>query len=59
MKAAAEAGLAPHVWYISIVDRVAITDFLATAAGTTLLKARLGKAWWFELRLLFGTGHPF
>ena len=28
MKAAAEAGLAPHVWYTSVEDRVAITDFV-------------------------------
>ena len=27
MKAAAEAGLAPHVWYTSIPDRISITDF--------------------------------
>ena len=28
MKAAAEAGLAPHVWYTSIPDRISITDFV-------------------------------
>jgi aminoglycoside phosphotransferase (APT) family kinase protein len=28
MKAAAEAGLAPHVWYTSIEDRISITDFV-------------------------------
>jgi hypothetical protein len=28
MKAAAEAGLAPRVWYTNIEDRVAITDFV-------------------------------
>jgi hypothetical protein len=28
MKAAAEAGLAPHVWYSSIEDRIFITDFV-------------------------------
>src|SRR5436190_19181129 len=27
MKAAAEAGLAPHVWYTSIEDRTSIEDF--------------------------------
>jgi aminoglycoside phosphotransferase (APT) family kinase protein len=31
MRAAAEAGLAPHVWYTSIEDRIAITDFVVTA----------------------------
>jgi len=31
MKAAAEAGLAPHVWYTSIEDRIAITDFVEEA----------------------------
>jgi hypothetical protein len=31
MKAAAEAGLAPHVWYTSIEDRISITDFVETA----------------------------
>ena len=31
MKAAAEAGLAPHVWYTSIEDRIAITDFVEAA----------------------------
>ncbi len=30
MKTAAEAGLAPHVWYTSIEDRVSITDFVDT-----------------------------
>jgi aminoglycoside phosphotransferase len=30
MKAAAEAGLAPQVWYTSVEDRVSITDFLET-----------------------------
>jgi hypothetical protein len=28
MKAAAEAGLAPHVWYTSVPDRISITDFV-------------------------------
>ncbi len=28
MRAAAEAGLAPHVWYTSIEDRISITDFV-------------------------------
>ncbi len=28
MKAAAEAGLAPHVWYTSVEDRLSITDFV-------------------------------
>ena len=28
MKAAAKAGLAPHVWYTSIEDRISITDFV-------------------------------
>jgi aminoglycoside phosphotransferase (APT) family kinase protein len=28
MKAAAEAGVAPHVWYTSIDDKVSITDFV-------------------------------
>jgi aminoglycoside phosphotransferase (APT) family kinase protein len=28
MKAAAEAGLAPHVWYTSAEDRISITDFV-------------------------------
>ncbi len=32
MKAAAEAGLAPHVWYTSIDDRISITDFVETKA---------------------------
>jgi len=31
MKAGAEAGLAPHVWYSSIEDRVFITDFVKEA----------------------------
>jgi aminoglycoside phosphotransferase (APT) family kinase protein len=31
MKAAAEAGLAPHVWHASIEDRIAITDFVEAA----------------------------
>ena len=31
MKAAAEAGLAPHVWYTSIEDRTIITDFVEAA----------------------------
>ena len=30
MKAAAEAGLAPHVWYSSNEDRVSLTDFVET-----------------------------
>ncbi len=28
MKAAAEAGIAPHVWYLNIEDRISITDFI-------------------------------
>jgi thiamine kinase-like enzyme len=28
MKQAAEAGLAPHVWYTSVEDRISITDFV-------------------------------
>ena len=28
MRLAAEAGLAPHVWYTSLEDRIAITDFV-------------------------------
>jgi len=32
MKAAAEVGIAPHVWYTSIDDRVAITDFIEAKA---------------------------
>lgn len=28
MEAAAEAGLAPHVWYAGITDRICITDFI-------------------------------
>jgi hypothetical protein len=31
MSAAAEAGLAPRVWYTSIEDRILITDFVETA----------------------------
>ena len=31
MKAAAEAGLAPQVWYTSVADRISITDFVETA----------------------------
>jgi thiamine kinase-like enzyme len=31
MKAAAEAGLAPQVWYTSIPDRISVTDFVETA----------------------------
>jgi len=31
MKAAAEAGLAPRVWYASIEDRICITDFVDAA----------------------------
>jgi thiamine kinase-like enzyme len=30
MKAAAEAGLAPHVWYANMKDGIAITDFVET-----------------------------
>ena len=30
MRAAAEAGLAPHVWYTSVEDRISITDFVET-----------------------------
>ncbi len=28
LKAAAEAGLAPHLWYASVEDRISITDFV-------------------------------
>ncbi|HLG95771.1 MAG TPA: phosphotransferase [Bryobacteraceae bacterium] len=28
MRAAAEAGLAPHVWYTSVEDKISITDFV-------------------------------
>ena len=28
MRAAADAGLAPHVWYTSVEDRISITDFV-------------------------------
>src|SRR6267154_2559409 len=31
MRAAAEAGLAPQVWYTSIEDRILITDFVEAA----------------------------
>ena len=31
MKAAAEAGLAPRVWYTSIEDKICITDFVEEA----------------------------
>src|SRR4051794_31920691 len=31
MKAAAEAGLAPHVWYANVEDRTFITDFVKVA----------------------------
>jgi len=31
MRAAADAGLAPHVWYTSVEDRVSITDFVEAA----------------------------
>jgi len=31
MRAAADAGLAPRVWYTNVEDRVAITDFVETA----------------------------
>ena len=31
MKAAAEAGLAPHVWYTSLEDGISITDFVEEA----------------------------
>jgi hypothetical protein len=31
MRAAAEAGLAPHVWYSSVEDRISITDFVEVA----------------------------
>jgi len=30
MRSAAEAGLAPHVWYTSIPDKISITDFVET-----------------------------
>ena len=29
MRAAAEGGLAPHVWYTSVEDKISITDFVA------------------------------
>ncbi len=32
MRAAAEAGLAPHVWYTSIEDRIVLTDFVDAAS---------------------------
>jgi thiamine kinase-like enzyme len=32
LRAAAEAGLAPHVWYTSIEDRILITDFVETTS---------------------------
>ncbi|QNK64083.1 phosphotransferase [Pedobacter sp. PAMC26386] len=32
MKTAADAGLAPHVWYTSITDGISITDFVETKA---------------------------
>ncbi|HTD41619.1 MAG TPA: phosphotransferase [Mucilaginibacter sp.] len=32
MKMAAEAGIAPHVWYTSLEDRVSITDFIEAKA---------------------------
>lgn len=31
MKAAADAGIAPHVWYTSVDDRIAITGFIEAA----------------------------
>jgi hypothetical protein len=31
MRAAAEAGIAPHVWYTSVEDRLSITDFVEAA----------------------------
>ena len=31
MKAASEAGLAPHVWYTSVEDKICITDFVEAA----------------------------
>ncbi len=31
MKAGADAGLAPHLWYTSIEDRISITDFVEAA----------------------------
>jgi aminoglycoside phosphotransferase (APT) family kinase protein len=31
MKAAAEAGLAPHVWYTNVEDKICITDFVEAA----------------------------
>ena len=31
MRSAAEAGLAPRVWYTSVADRICITDFVVTA----------------------------
>jgi aminoglycoside phosphotransferase (APT) family kinase protein len=48
MSAAAEAGLAPHVWYTSIEDRVSITDFVEEAPfpmteGLVRIPAALAK----------------
>jgi thiamine kinase-like enzyme len=48
MKAAAEAGLAPHVWYTSVEDRVFITDFveevpLPAASALVQIPATLRK----------------
>src|SRR5579884_2857362 len=48
MKAAAEAGLAPRVWYTSIEDRISITDFveavpLAATDALVCLPATLRK----------------
>ncbi len=40
MKIAAEAGIAPHVWYTSIEDRIAITDFVQ-ATTFTLSEAKI------------------
>ena len=34
MRAAAEAGLAPHVWYTSIEDQISITDFVESVPLT-------------------------
>jgi hypothetical protein len=44
-KAAAEGGLAPHVWYTRVEDRISITDFVeATPFPTTDALVRMPKA---------------
>lgn len=40
MRAAAEAGVAPHVWYTNIDDRICITDFV-TAVPLQMFVARV------------------